>query len=423
MRPGPERKTRKSAVPTLIKKTVLDSRGRVSRIENSSARLLVSHGDPRGSLLSSGDSNRNENSSLLNNTESETQIDIDEPLHTPTPPLDSLVTQEPISTSTNNSTTVPFGNASAPFAEETLTLNVDKAQTQGSNEHPATTSPSISDQPQVQSSVQVQVNNNPELTANTPQTSASTTDEHIFSGPPVSAAATLTAASSSSSAPTHVPGSSPTSASTSQTLTATAAASTPSSPALFSSCIPVSATPNPSSTPSKAADPSSMVSLKIIISDTQDEDSSSDAALNQAISSISGEKIPTIYMSSPAKSPRCPPTPKDNFDEAAQAVSGLQSSEVYGSPLGCRATAVCTTPLSGTGQNPQRYFIQVPADPTNPGLQGSAPSYFFVTPTVDVQARQMLLPAGVSSGQPGATTPTQSQNYTGEMEMTVRQQG
>ncbi|XP_048349179.1 protein NPAT isoform X2 [Sphaerodactylus townsendi] len=48
-------------------------------------------------------------------------------------------------------------------------------------------------------------------------------------------------------------------------------------------------------------DPSSIVSLKIIISD--DPFISSDAELSNAVSSITGENLPTIILSSPAKSP------------------------------------------------------------------------------------------------------------------------
>uniref|UniRef100_A0A8C6XA34 Nuclear protein, coactivator of histone transcription n=1 Tax=Naja naja TaxID=35670 RepID=A0A8C6XA34_NAJNA len=48
-------------------------------------------------------------------------------------------------------------------------------------------------------------------------------------------------------------------------------------------------------------DPSNIVSLKIIISD--DQFISSDTELNNAVSSITGENVPTIILSSPAKSP------------------------------------------------------------------------------------------------------------------------
>uniref|UniRef100_A0A8D0A3W0 Protein NPAT C-terminal domain-containing protein n=1 Tax=Sander lucioperca TaxID=283035 RepID=A0A8D0A3W0_SANLU len=193
-------------------------------------------------------------------------------------------------------------------------------------------------------------------------------------------------------------------------------------------------TPNPPTTnpttPSKAAaDSSNIVSLKIIISENQDEDSSSDTTLNQAISSISRDKIPTIYLSSPAKSSGGGPgTPKANLDEAAQAVSGLQCAEAHASPLSCKAGAVVASPLTGTSQAQQNYIIQLPLDTTNPALQGATASYFLVTEpqTTDAQTRQVLLSAGVAKGQPlpanqyGVTTPTRSRGYsTGKRQQTV----
>ncbi|XP_061484639.1 protein NPAT isoform X2 [Rhineura floridana] len=56
-----------------------------------------------------------------------------------------------------------------------------------------------------------------------------------------------------------------------------------------------------SSSQAAGVDPASVVSLKIIISD--DPFISSDAELNNAVSSITGENLPTIILSSPAKSP------------------------------------------------------------------------------------------------------------------------
>ncbi|XP_053241745.1 protein NPAT isoform X3 [Podarcis raffonei] len=56
-----------------------------------------------------------------------------------------------------------------------------------------------------------------------------------------------------------------------------------------------------SSSQATDGDPSSVVSLKIIISD--DPFISADAELNNAVSSIAGENLPTIILSSPAKSP------------------------------------------------------------------------------------------------------------------------
>uniref|UniRef100_U3FZ95 Protein NPAT n=1 Tax=Micrurus fulvius TaxID=8637 RepID=U3FZ95_MICFL len=56
-----------------------------------------------------------------------------------------------------------------------------------------------------------------------------------------------------------------------------------------------------SSNQDTGVDPSNIVSLKIIISD--DPFISSDTELNNAVSSITGENVPTIILSSPAKSP------------------------------------------------------------------------------------------------------------------------
>uniref|UniRef100_A0A8D3C6Z8 Protein NPAT C-terminal domain-containing protein n=1 Tax=Scophthalmus maximus TaxID=52904 RepID=A0A8D3C6Z8_SCOMX len=221
---------------------------------------------------------------------------------------------------------------------------------------------------------------------------------------------------------------SPMCASASATLTATPASSTPDSPVSFSSssCAPIAAAPDTSSSaaPSKAtASSDNIVALKIIISDNQEEeDAPSDAALNQAITSISGDKIPTIYLSSPAKSPGfipgIPGTPKTTLDEVALAVSGLQSSEARGSPVAA-GKAFVASPLTGTSQAQQSYVIQLPMDATNAALQGTTAGYFLVTepPTTDLQTRQVLLPAGLSKGRPfattqfGATTPTLSQGY------------
>ncbi|KAK2847026.1 hypothetical protein Q5P01_010025 [Channa striata] len=213
----------------------------------------------------------------------------------------------------------------------------------------------------------------------------------------------------------------PTSASTSASLTATSASYRPVAPPT-SSTVQVTAAPDSttirSSTTNKTTDDSgNIVSLKIIISDKQDEDPSTDTALDQAITSISGDKIPTIYLSSPAKSPGCPGTPKVNADEVAQAVNGLQNSEAYASPLSSKTGMFVSSPLPGTSQAPQSYIIQLPS--TNPALQGPPASYLFVsdTSTTDAATRPVLLPAGVSKGQPlptnpyGVTTPACSQGY------------
>ncbi|XP_004427424.1 PREDICTED: protein NPAT [Ceratotherium simum simum] len=74
----------------------------------------------------------------------------------------------------------------------------------------------------------------------------------------------------------------------------------------------------PASDNSTEIDASNIVSLKIIISD--DPFVSSDTELNSAVSSISGENLPTIILSSPAKSPA----------KNAELVKCLSSEETVG---------------------------------------------------------------------------------------------
>ncbi|XP_047449437.1 protein NPAT isoform X2 [Mugil cephalus] len=441
MRAGQERKTRKSTAPTVFKKTVLGSSGRSSRIENSSARLLVTHGMSSAAV----DSSRKEKASSFSNSSVATPMDIDEPLSTPSLLLDSFPNEESTTTDSPSTTTAPLSESAAvPSSRDSVAFtqpknvsssNVDetqeqKQQAQDSEELPASAS---SNQPANLSSVQVQLTTTPLLTANVPHTShsssggdslpasaASVTSASVSTTAP-SAFATVTAAlpsSASTASPFTATPCSPTSASTSATLTATPASSTPASPTSSSACIPA---PDPlttnTSTPSKvaaAADSSNIVALKIIISDNQDENSSSDTVLNQAVSSISGDHIPTIYLSSPAKSPG---PSKAHFDEVAQAVSGLQRSEAHASPFRSKAGAVISSPLAGTSQAQQSYIFQLPLDAANPALPGATTSYFLVTDpsTTDVQPRQVLLPA--TNGQPlptnqyGVTTATHSQGF------------
>ncbi|XP_042342710.1 protein NPAT [Plectropomus leopardus] len=426
MRAGQERKTRKSTAPIFLKKTILGPSGRASRIENSSAKLLVSHGEHRGVSSAAVDTNRKEKASLFNNSVFVTPMDIDESLNTPPPPADNMATEDSTSITSVPTETTPL--PSAAYAVPEATSNVDKKQqheqAQGTKVQSAIAPPTFL------FPLQVEQNNTPTQTADLPHSSLSRSGRDTPSGSAflvtpesasctsASSSATLTTVSASLSsvsaaAPfTATPGLA-TSASTSTTLTA--------APASSSSCAPEGAAPDPATssqaTPGKAAaDSSNIVSLKIIITDNQDEESSSDKALSQAISSISGDKIPTIYLSSPAKSSGVPGTPKANLDEAAQAVSGLQSSEGHASPLSCKAGALLASPLSGTSQAQQNYIIQLPLDATNTALQGAAASYIFLTepPTTD---RQLLLSAGVSKGQPlhtnqyGMTTPTRSRGF------------
>ncbi|CAG6005651.1 unnamed protein product [Menidia menidia] len=409
MRAGQERKTRKSTAPTLLKKTFLDSSGRASRIENSSARLLVSHGEHRGASAAAGDSSRKEKSSLGNSSVGIT-MDIDEPLNTP-PPVDCPPTQE---TTTDSSTpSAALGKSATDPAlsaipDQRSLLNLGKKQdpkpAQGSVERSATNLSLVVRDSLLLPPLAFQLNDSSVMTASQPHASVSSSGADSAPGPSMS-----------------VTGASPSSISTPLTGTATTAVLTATTSSTSPSyCPPVTPTRSPSgtnhTTPKKAGDSSNIVSLKIIISENQGTDSSGDTALNRAISTISEESIPTIYLSSPAKSPACPGTPRSNFDEAALAVSGLQSSEACDSPLSCKAGAIIASPLTGTSQAQQRYVIQLPMETTTPGLQGSTSSYFLVTPTPDVQGRQVLLPAGVSAGQPLPSnqyggTPTPSQGF------------
>ncbi|KAK5904390.1 hypothetical protein CesoFtcFv8_005963 [Champsocephalus esox] len=382
---GPERKTRKSSAPTLLKK-VLGPSGRTSRIENSSARLLVSLGGH------AGDSNRKQNPRPFQNTVFGTPMDIDEALHTPPPPSDIMDTA--IATV---STILPSAAFALALPEATANRNQEHKQAEGSIVQPAI-APSGFLFP-----LQVELNNTPTSNANLPHTSLSSGVKGD-SCTPSSSGVTVTTSllSLASTAATS------TSHSTSAALTAALPSLLPVIPT--SSCTPT--------TPSKAAaDTSNIVSLEIIISDNQDEDSSKGTATNHALPSIPGNKIPTIYLSSPVKSLRCPGTPRAALDEAALAVCGLQNSEAHGSPLGCKAVVV--SPLRGTSLAQPNYIFQLPLDAANPELQGAATSYFILTeaPTADSPNRPVLLPAGASVGQPlpnnpfGVTIPTRSRGF------------
>lgn len=146
----------------------------------------------------------------------------------------------------------------------------------------------------------------------------------------------------------------------------------------------------------KEPDPSKIVSLKIILSDEQDGESS-DMTLNQAVSSITGDRIPTIFLSSPAKSV---PTSSavTTLEETAQAVNTLQGMEAVGSfgtptrSVLSNVQAIITRPV---GQ--ETGFIQLlPGNPSY-GPQGS---YFVVTDptTAEQRSNVVLLPNTVSQG-------------------------
>lgn len=153
-----------------------------------------------------------------------------------------------------------------------------------------------------------------------------------------------------------------------------------------------------SDTQAKETDPSKVVSLKIIISDEQNEQSA-DAALNQAVSSITGDRLPTIYLSSPAKSPaKTLPTASAVItqEETVQAVSSLQGVEgvgTFGTPTRNFLSNAQTTVARSTSH--ETGFIQLlPANP-------SSGSYFVVTdPATSEQRSNVVL---LSSNMPQGT--------------------
>ncbi|XP_072548082.1 protein NPAT isoform X2 [Salminus brasiliensis] len=162
-----------------------------------------------------------------------------------------------------------------------------------------------------------------------------------------------------------------------------------------------SATVRVSQSQTTEPDPNKIVALKIIISDEQEEQNS-DSALNQAVSSISGDRIPTIFLSSPAKSPAKilpAPTSSITLEETAQAVNSLQGVEAAGTPtLSIQNTLqpAPVRPLNVAG--PEPGFIQLLPSSTTLGGQSS---YFVVTDpvaTVDQHSSMMLLPSSAAQG-------------------------
>ncbi|XP_016412498.1 protein NPAT isoform X2 [Sinocyclocheilus rhinocerous] len=162
----------------------------------------------------------------------------------------------------------------------------------------------------------------------------------------------------------------------------------------------VATTPCISDDPASEPDPNKIVSLKIIISDEQDE-VSTDAALNQAVSSITSDHIPTIFLSSPAKSPAktLPATSAViTQEETAQAVSCLQGAEGVGS-FGTPTRSVQSSgqPALGRPASQETGFIQLLQ--ANPTFRPSS-SYFVVTDPAAAEQRLnvVLLPSNVPQG-------------------------
>ncbi|XP_062408595.1 protein NPAT [Sardina pilchardus] len=149
----------------------------------------------------------------------------------------------------------------------------------------------------------------------------------------------------------------------------------------------------PSSSSAAEADPSQIVSLKIIVSDEQ-EQAVAETPLSQAVSSISEERIPTIYLSSPAKSPArgvllSTSSSGVTPEETVQAVSCLQRTEV---------TQDGHQPLAPTGAG-DGFFQLLPAST-------GASSYFVVTDQMvpgDHQSSVVVVP-GAPATQSKLTT-------------------
>ncbi|XP_020363758.1 protein NPAT isoform X2 [Oncorhynchus kisutch] len=153
--------------------------------------------------------------------------------------------------------------------------------------------------------------------------------------------------------------------------------------------------PNPNPT-SKEVDPSKIVALKIIISDEQGEPSC-DSALNQAVSSITGDRIPTIFLSSPTKSPAKASALSGSpmaQEETVQAVTSLQRTEVLQpaeTPLSEKAGDVAALAGTSSAMTQPGYYIQLPFDSAT-----STNSYILVTDTTATnhQANKVMLPSG-----------------------------
>ncbi|KAJ7995489.1 hypothetical protein DPEC_G00245100 [Dallia pectoralis] len=163
----------------------------------------------------------------------------------------------------------------------------------------------------------------------------------------------------------------------------------------------------------KDMDPSKIVALKIIISD-EAEEPSSDTALSQAVSSITGDRIPTIFLSSPAKSPAKAPTLNASSiaaEETVQAVNSLRGSEVIQTVetnllRGKAGTVAAPTGTSSPWTQPG-YYIQLPFDSATSTYGGATNSYFLVTDTTATGPNSNKVMS--TSGAPqGRTVPTTS---------------
>ncbi|MGH0159385.1 UNVERIFIED_CONTAM: hypothetical protein FKN15_037108 [Acipenser sinensis] len=176
-------------------------------------------------------------------------------------------------------------------------------------------------------------------------------------------------------------------------------------------------TPNLSTSVIPGVEPSNIVSLKIIISDEQ-EDQPRDGELSHAVSSITGERLPTIILSSPAKSPAKGAAPAISSDETALAVSSLQRAESNPAVQHNLLVAKCGEPASGAPHSIAEQSVQLlasgPADvaqetgfiqllPASTSY-GTTSNYFILTDQAAVsktmtQSNVMGIPSNPAVGQ------------------------
>lgn len=332
--------------------------------------------------------------------------DTNEPLSTPPPPPDGLksVLKDSSSTSISPSPT-PSSIIAAAFAvpEFPPLSNTDQTlengHTQAFKGQPGPVAVTETHGSTIVGPGTEELDHFPAATTDLPQTATPVSEGDTQ--PTLSCSSSHQSASSVSTSSLFTAAPYSQSVSTSVGLITTNASTVSASPApptcSTAASAPLELPANPLGTSKPGAD-ASVVSLKIIISDDKDGEPPSDPALGQAVSGISGERIPTIYLSSPAKSPGLPGTPRISSDEVAQAVSGLQNSEGQASPLASRSGTVAASPSTGAPQLQQNYIIQFPLDATAPAVQGAPASYILVTepPNTDAQPRPVLLSAGVS---------------------------
>lgn len=161
---------------------------------------------------------------------------------------------------------------------------------------------------------------------------------------------------------------------------------------------PSTSTTSASGAQVKEPDPNKIVSLKIIIGDEEHE-VPADAALNQAVSSITSDHIPTIFLSSPAKSP-AKTLPMTSLvitqDETAQAVSCLQGAEGVGSFATPTMSLQSNAPLTRLAGQETGFIQLLQANPTF----GPSSGYYVVTDPAGTEQRSnvVLLPSNVPQG-------------------------